>query len=144
MDLQVLSYLAHTHTYDTSHSFASGGMVTLQCSLGQTKWTLSEAEERGEQRMRADAWREEGGRGGEWKWEGCILWNTLTAPTSCLFTWILTLSTLPFLHQSLHPPLTPPPTCTRTHFIPVIVCPSHVIVPTPPYSSTASLPRLST
>lgn len=62
MDQQVLSYLAHTHTYDTSHSFASGGMVTPQCSLGQTKWTLSEAEARGEQRMRADAWREEGER----------------------------------------------------------------------------------
>lgn len=85
------------------------------------------------------------GREREWKWEGCIIWNTVTAPTSCLFTWLLILSPLPFLHQSLHPPFTPSPnTHSHTHFIPVIVCTSHVIIPTPPYSSTASFPRLST
>lgn len=50
------------------------------------------------------------------------------------------------LYSSISPSISPSihthPTCT--HFIPVIVCTSHVIVPTPPYSSTASLPRLST
>lgn len=58
-----MSYGAHKYTDDTSHGFASGCMVTPQCSLGQTKWTLSEAAARGEQRMRADAWRAEGERG---------------------------------------------------------------------------------
>lgn len=107
-------------------------MVTPQCSLGQNKWTLSEAEARGEQRMRADALREEGGRGR--KWERYIICTSAMAPISCLFTWIFIFCTLPFLHQSIHLSfyLTPLHTHSHTHihtrFIPVMVWTSHVII----------------
>lgn len=98
---------------DTRRSFASGCMVTPQCSLGQNKWTLSEAEARGEQRMRADALREEGGRGR--KWERYIICTSAMAPISCLFTWIFIFCTLPFLHQSIHLSFYLTPLHTYTH-----------------------------
>lgn len=104
LDQQVLSYLAHTHTYDTSALPAAAWWHRSAHWVRQNgHWVRLRQEESRE-------WEPmPGGRKGrererEWKWEGCTIWNTVTAPTSCLFTWILTLysSVSPSISPSFH------------------------------------------
>lgn len=94
--------------------------------------------------MRADAWREEGERARERVEMGGMHHLKYSHRSYLMFVYLDIDSLLFCFSINLSILSHTPPTRTHTHFIPVIVCTSHVIVPTPPYSSTAPLPRLST
>lgn len=83
--------------------------------------------------MRAHAFREKGERGEM----GEMHHLDYSGGSNLIFVYLDIYS----LYSSISP--SPPHPKTHTHFIPVIVWTSHVIISAPPYSFTSPLPRLS-